>query len=443
VVHIPFDANAWPEFQPKAEPKSFYQYLVEQEGNPNLLDSLPQEKFSSKRYHKISGLFNPVSWGAYFNTGLTQADIGLVSQDVLSTTLWKAGYLYDINERTGAWRVGLSYQNWFPIVDVNFKYGNRSSSESLTFLAKDTVSVDSIRSFYFTERIDFEWKEKNIEAGLRIPLVTTQSRYFGNVTFSNYMGYTQVTDFTNDINNSRIIPFLFRSGPSTPPTPDYDTVAYFLRSYQDNGDLIYNRFGISAYRLLKRSRRDINSKWGQTVDLSVYNTFNGSNFTGRQFSFYTVLYFPGLARHHSFWGYWAFQQTYIPQARTSGQGLDNYLFSNQIPLPRGIAVYRDQKFYSMSGNYTLPIWYPDISVGPLVNVQRLRGNVFVDYGFGISQYGENQPVSTTYLSVGGELKTDINILRFLPQLDIGIRYTAGILPNSVTTLEFILGTIGF
>ncbi len=175
----------------------------------------------------------------------------------------------------------------------------------------------------------------------------------------------------------------------------------------------------------------------------MYNTFNGSDFTGRQFSFYTVLYFPGLARHHSFWGYWAFQQTYIPQARTSGQGLDNYLFSNQIPLPRGIAVYRDQKFYSMSGNYTLPIWYPDISVGPLVNVQRLRGNVFVDYGFGISQYGENQPVSTTYLSVGGELKTDINILRFLPQLDIGIRYTAGILPNSVTTLEFILGTIGF
>jgi hypothetical protein len=443
VVRISFDASAWPEFQPRPEPKSFYQYLVEQEGNPNLLDSIPQKDYAVKQYHKITGVINPVSWGAYFNTGLTQADIGLVSQDVLSTTEWKAGYLYNINERTGAWRVGLSYQNWFPIIDVNFKYGNRSSSESLTFLAKDTVSVDSIRSFYFTERIDFNWKEKNLEAGMRIPLVTTQSKYFGGVTFGNYIGFTQVTDFTNDINNSRIIPFLFRSGPSTPPTPVYDTVAYFLRSYQDNGDLVYNRFSISAYRLLKRSRRDINSKWGQTVDLSVYNTFKGSDFTGRQFSFYTVLYFPGFAKHHSLWGYWAFQQTFIPQARASGQGLDNYLFSNQIPLPRGVAVYRDQKFYSMSGNYTLPIWYPDIAAGPLVNVQRLRGNMFVDYGFGTSQFGQNQPTSTTYLSVGGELKIDLNILRFLPQLDIGVRYSKGIQPNPVTTVEFILGTIGF
>jgi hypothetical protein len=427
VVKIPFDVNAWPEFQSKPEPKAFYQYLVEQEGNPNLLDSLPLEKFSTKRYHKISGVINPVSWGAYFNTSLTQADIGLVSQDVLSTTLWKAGYLYDINEGTGAWRVGVSYQNWFPVVDLDFQFATRNAN--LGEIVYDRV-VGTDTTFNVIDNLSFDWKEQTLYSGLRIPLLTTSSRFFGNFTVSDYIGITRVTEFKNSIDNGgRVLPSNYPQ--------------YFFRTYQDNGDLVYNRFGISAYRLLKRSRRDINSKWGQTVDLSVYNTFKGSDFTGRQFSFYSGLYFPGIAKHHSLWGYWAFQQTYIPQARASGQGLDNYIFSNQVPLPRGIPVSRFQKFYSMSGNYTLPIWYPDVAVGPLVNVQRLRGNVFVDYGFGTSQFGQNQPVSTTYLSAGAELKIDINILRFLPPFDIGLRYSVGILPNAVSTFEFLLGTINF
>lgn len=427
VVKIPFDVSAWADFQPKPTPKSFYEYLAEQEGNPNLLDSLPQKNFASKRYRKISGLINPVSWGAYFNTNLTQADIGLVSQDVLSTTLWKAGYLYDINERTGAWRVGVSYQNWFPIIDVDVQFANRNAN--LGKIVYDRV-VGTDTTFNVTENLSFDWKEKTIYTGLRIPLITTSSRYYGNFTILDYVGFTRVTEFKNSIDGGgRVLPGNYPQ--------------YFFRTYQDNGDMIFNRLGISAYRLLKRNRRDINSKWGQTINLNLYNTFTGSDFTGRQFSFYTLLYFPGIAKHHSLWGYWAYQQTYIPQASTSGQGLDNYIFSNQIPLPRGIPISRFQKFYSMSGNYTLPLWYPDVAVGPLLNVQRLRGNAFVDYGFGTSQFGQNPPVSRTYLSVGAELKIDINVLRFLPQFDIGIRYSVGILPDSTTLFEFLLGTVNF
>jgi hypothetical protein len=427
VAKIPFDTLAWPEFRPAPVPKSFYQYLAEQEGKPDLLDSLPQRSYAGKRYHKISGVINPVSWGAYFNTTLTQADIGLVSQDVLSTIQWKAGYLYDINERTGAWRAGVSYQNWFPIVDVDVQVANRNAN--LGEIVYDRV-VGTDTTFNVVENLSFAWHEQTVYSGLRIPLLTTSSRFFGNFTVSDYVGVTRVTEFKNSIDGGgRVLPSNYPQ--------------YFFRTYQDNGDLFFNRFGISAYRLLKRNRRDINSKWGQTVDLSVYNTLKGSDFTGRQFSFYSVLYFPGLAKHHSLWGYWAFQQTYIPQARVSGQGLDNYIFSNQIPLPRGIPISRFQKFYSMSGNYTLPIWYPDVAVGPIVNVQRLRGNAFVDYGFGTSQFGQNPPFSTTYLSVGAELKMDINILRFLPQFDIGIRYSFGIRPNSVSTIEFLLGTVNF
>jgi hypothetical protein len=144
-----------------------------------------------------------------------------------------------------------------------------------------------------------------------------------------------------------------------------------------------------------------------------------------------VLYFPGLARHHSLWGYGAFQKTSITRSS------NNYLFRNEVPIPRGYSVSRYQEFYSWSANYTLPLWYPDVAIGPLVNLQRLRSNVFFDYGF-----GRNPIVSQSdqYSSVGIEVKLDMNILRFLPQFDIGVRFTQGLTP-AVSKFEMLIGAI--
>lgn len=429
VVAIPFDPTGWRTFKEKRDPKSFFQVITEQEGRPDLFDSIPQKTYTSKSYSKLAGIVNPYSWGAYFNTGLTQADIGISSQDVLSTTVLKAGYLFDINERTGMWRTGISYQNWFPIIDVDVTFGKRTLDEGPLRYA-DIVAGDTIVK---TENLSFNWKEKNIESGIRLPLVTTNSRYFGNFTIGNNVGYTHVEDFTNTITGTgRLI---------TPQIP-----VYWVRSVPGNGNLLYNRFYMSAYRLLKQNRRDINSKWGQAFFLNAYGTPYGGDYSGKQFSFYTTLYFPGLFKHHSFWGYWGYQKTEIEllsRTSTNVEFKDNntYIFRNQIPLPRGISVARFKDFCSMSANYTLPIWYPDIALGPLVNFQRVRGNAFIDYGFGSSVF-PNRTDSQVYLSVGGEVKIDLNVMRLLNQFNIGFRYSYGIEP-SITRFEFLLGTINF
>ncbi|MBX2945195.1 MAG: hypothetical protein KF725_05135 [Cyclobacteriaceae bacterium] len=429
VVAIPFDPTAWRPYTPKPNPKSFFQVITEQEGRPGLFDSVPQKVYASKPYSKLAGVINPYSWGAYFNTGLTQADIGISSQDILSTTIIKAGYLYDINERTGMWRTGISYQNWFPIIDVDVTFGKRTLDEGPLRYA-DIVAGDTIVK---TENLSFNWNEKNIEGGIRLPLVTTNSRYFGNFTVGNNVGYTQVDHFTNSITGTgRLI---------TPQIP-----VYWIRTVPGNGDLVYNRFYMSAYRLLKQNRRDINSKWGQAFFLNAYSTPYGGDYSGKQFSFYTTLYFPGLFKHHSLWGYWAYQKTAIELLRRTSANVEftdnnTYLFRNQIPLPRGVPVSRFKDFYSMSANYTLPIWYPDVALGPLVNFQRVRGNVFCDYGFGSSVF-PNRTDSQQYLSVGGEVKVDLNIMRLLNQFNIGFRYSYGLQP-SVTRFEFLLGTINF
>lgn len=125
----------------------------------------------------------------------------------------------------------------------------------------------------------------------------------------------------------------------------------------------------------------------------------------------------------------------------TGAGLDNYVFNNQIPLPGGLSIARFQNFYSASANYTLPLWYPDIALGPLVNVQRFRANVFYDYGFGTSTF-PSRTASQTYTSIGGEARMDFNFLRFLPQLNVGFLYSYGLKPT-VTQFEFLIGLVNF
>ncbi len=426
VVRIPMEPSYWKKIESvTSPPASFFQHLVDQEGKPTLLQSVSQTTFETKRYRRISGMINPHSWGPYFVNTLTQVDLGITSQDILSTTSVDGGYVYDVTERTGAWRARVSYQGAYPILDFQVTQSNRSVNEGdiqyRKVVAPDTTLV--------TDNLRFTWSEKTLEAGLRVPLVTTSSKFIGNVSFANYVGVTTISGFKNSIDGGgRLFPAKFPQ--------------YFYRDLADNGTLLFNHFSFSSYRLLKRSRRDINSRWGQAAYVDYSNTPYGGDFSGGQFSFYGLSYFPGLGKHDSFWGYWAYQKSEIASLNLSkGTGLDNYTFRNQIPLPRGQSVSRFMDFYSMSANYTMPLWYPDIALGPLVNFQRLRANLFVDYGFGKSTFATRTFIQS-YTSVGGEIKLDINILRFLPQFNVGFRYSYGISP-AATRFELLIGNINF
>ena len=433
IVRAPFEPAGWRPWRGTVYAQPFVRQLREQEGNPRLLDGVPGEQYASKRYRPISGVINPYAWGAYVNTSLTGGTIGITSQDVLSTTKFSGGYDYDINERAGGWNVTASFQRWFPIVDVSANWRDRKVDEGdlpirIVERTGNQVTLDTtiIRNATFT------WKENTLEAGLRIPLTTTNSRFIGNFSFGNYVGVSNVSEFLNTISGpNRYIPALVVN----------DTIesVYLFRNYVGNGQLLYNHFFASGYRLLKRSRRDINSKWGQAFTLHGYGTPYGGDYTGNQFSFYTTLFFPGPFKHHSIWGYWGYQKTDMQAAAFDDR---NYYFRNQVPLPRGVDVIRWQNFYTMSGNYALPVWYPDIAIGPLLNVQRVRLNGFVDYAFGNGVNGRPD-VSSTYLSTGIEAKFDINVLRFLPQLDIGFRYSYSLQPVVASRFEFLLGTINF
>ncbi len=435
VVRIPFDPTSWKLWTSSVQPSPLFQHLVNQEGMPDLLSNIPTDTLKVKRYSRLKGLINPYSWGAYVNNDLTDVNIGITSRNLLGTTTINAGYLYDINERTGAWKATLSYQALFPIIDFSVSQSDRKVNEGFVETETYTGTNPNYVKTVKTTNLSFTWLEKNIEGGFRIPLNTTTSKYFSNITFGNLIGVTQVSNFTNSINNKRIIPAVTIN----------DTVSnfYFFTDRISNGNLIYNRFNLTAYRLLKKSRRDIKSKWGQEIFVNAYGTPYGGNFTGNQFSVYGVGYFPGLFKHHSLWGYWGYQNSQIDPlfyANKAGSEIadnSNYQFRNQIPLPRGgLGVARFRNFYSMSVNYTMPVWYPDLNIGPLMNFQRVRLNGFFDYGYGSTTRTQ------TYMSAGVEVKFDINVMRLLPQFDIGFRYSVGLKP-STTLFEVLIGSINF
>jgi len=417
VVRMKFDPENWKPFVARTELSDTHQHLEEQE-TAHLLDSVPSNVYPVKRYSAAKGLFNPYAWGLVVNQDLSELVAGVSSRNIMSTTDISAAYVYNVSERAGGYRAAISYQGWYPVLDLSASVRNRKVNEG-NILQYDTTVTPAQP---VVRNLTFDWREKNIEGGFRIPLNTTSSRFIGNFTIGNYIGVTEVSQFRNNIDNfdRRIIPVT-------------DSTAYFFLDYVDRGRLLYNRFTLSSFRILKQSRRDINPKWGQAIFMDVYSTPYGGNFTGNLFSFTGYLYFPGIFKHHSLWGYWAYQNSRVRFDE------ETYLFPNQVPIQRGISVSRWPEYYSMSVNYTLPVWYPDIAVGPLLNIQRLRANMFLDYGFGSSaQRGTSQ----SYSSVGVEAKLDINILRFLPQLDIGVRYSIGLEP-ATSTFEFLLGTINF
>ncbi|GCC49894.1 hypothetical protein SanaruYs_01080 [Chryseotalea sanaruensis] len=431
VVKMPVDPVLWKEVSFTKPVKTFFEFLAEQEGRPNLLDSIPQIELSTKRYSKLSGIINPVSWGAYFDSNLTSTTLGITSRNILSTTAVSAGYDYNIAENSGSWNTTLSYQAWLPIVDISASFANRSVNEGdvqIRVIERNpTPPQDTTRNELIKRNLTLDWEERNVSVGLRIPLLLTRSKYNSGLTISNNIGYTKVSSFTNS---------LYQDARFAPAETLNDTITrvYTLRNYVGNNNLVFNRFRVNAFRYFRQSSRDFLPRWGQTINLDWYKSGFGSDLNGSLFAFYSQLFFPGLFKHHSFNGYWAYQRTlYTDDFRT------NYVFSNRIPVPRGQSIFRAQQFYSMSANYALPLWYPDVNIGPLVNFQRLRLNAFVDYGFANSPSFDS---SQSYLTVGTEVKLDMNILRFVPQLDIGFRVSYGLRP-SVSTFEFLLGTINF
>lgn len=407
--------------------------LVEQEKSWQTSDTVTQHKFPSARYSKWSGMFNPYTWGPYIDNSLAFADVGFTSQDVLSTTRLSAGYRYDLDEGTGDVHAELSFQGWYPIINAGVYYGERKDESTLSLSANDRRNVD------------FEWKETGVTGGISIPLLLTRSKYLTTLTVSNDVGLTLTSSFNSTVTRNGVV---LQEGVDR-YVPANDTLYFLYDDITDYGQLISNHFRVNYTHALKQSRRDFNPKFGQFLNFESFSTPFGGDYEGWQWSAYGTLYFPGLFKHHSLYFYGGYQES------LESIELDVYGFRNRLFKPRGYSYPRNSKFTTVSGNYVFPLWYPDIAIGPLINIQRVKLNLFYDYGRGegLDYYynfesGNVYTIDTgeQYISAGGELTLDVNFFRTLPQFEVGVRASrieANDFNDGGWVYEVLIGNIPF
>jgi hypothetical protein len=356
--------------------------LLTEDGGGRTADS-GIKYFSEKRYSKWTHLFNPHSWAplALDVTNLTvQPGVSVVSQNVLSTMTADAGYRYNYNDRTGSFYADVAYTGLYPVIGLSYEYGD--------FAGYETDATGELHRY--------TWNESTFSANVSIPWNFSRGRYY------RYLTPRISTGITSYLHN--------------PSTPDE-----FFKGYT-----WYMTYSISASNYLRSNFKDMYPRFGQKIYAVYKNGPFGGYDPGSLLACEADLYFRGLFKHQGIWLYCGVQQRWNSE---SGHNL----FSNVIRLPRGTEGFSNDRMFSLSANYKLPLFYPDWSIGSLMYIKRFKLNVFYDFAQGLTS-GKISSVNST----GAELTADLHLLRFVFPFELGVRSSYS--PSEATwNWDFLFG----
>lgn len=387
VAKMANDPLAWLPLEKVAVHRvNYHAPLTEQEGYPDILAQVPQTQFPITHYRPGRHIFNIHSWLPEVNPDNNAVSLTLLSQDILSTTGASLGYVHNLSENSGRVFGAFRYQGWYPVLNLEGSLGNRVVGRGANA---------------------YHWQEKSVTAGLSLPFNLTNSRYFEYLTLSANAGLTSVSDYSRS----------FR------PIGE-----------QANGVLRQLNYRISYSRSMLRTRRDLAGRFAQSALLYLAHTPMGGDYRSRLLAANVRLTFPGLLRHHSLQTWGNFQH----------QHLSNYMFSSPLRFPRGYGYPVNDRFHSFTGQYALPIWYPDLAIGPWLYFKRLKGNVFYDQGqTALRNRRTNRQQINDYRSVGLELTTNFHVMRLAGvELDVGARLSY-LLNTGKPTVELLVADLGF
>jgi len=102
-------------------------------------------------------------------------------------------------------------------------------------------------------------------------------------------------------------------------------------------------------------------------------------------------------------------------------------FINLMSMPRGIqqSVY-GEIFSKYTADYVFPVLYPDLEIGSLLYLKRIRSALWTDYMVGTNVIIYDPEVhyeDRSYMTCGIDLVADMNIFRITFPLSVGGRMT--------------------
>lgn len=362
------------------------QILTEQEkGIPNLSDSV-SDNYQSKAYRKTAHLFNFHSW-APVNIDVDSygfyPGVSLMSQNLLGTSETVLGYRWDLTDKRGRFIADYSFMGWYPVFNLSFSHGMRSSEFMLIQQYADDngniVNQDTLTR-------QFDWSDTQAGLNIFLPLKLDKG------PFSRYLQPGIQYDF-NYYGSHNEAPEGFNAG-------SFHSLSYRLFFRQ----------------LLKKSYLDMYPDFGFVLDgIYRHTPFGGTN-SGNLSALQSLLYLPGLMKTHGIRLYGGIQQK---------ENNGNMVFSDVVQYARGWGRIHTTSVKTVASEYRLPLLYPDMNLLGMIYLRRIKAAAFADYSQLHGDIYKSGAVTGQFVknitSVGMEISADVNLLRFYAPVDIGFR----------------------
>ncbi len=339
-------------------------------------------EFDTHRYRKALHLFNIHSWLPlyfdYLDPELTldpeqlpvSLGVSLISQNRLSTAVSQLGYEY--RDGFHMFHSGIKLKGRYPVLNLYFDYGGEP--DVLRYAEGDSV-IALPQALNFTAQTYVPFR---INTGKFLSLIQPGIDYH----------------YRRDIqyNESQ-------------------------ESYQQMAHYLY--YSLYATSYLRKGVKEILPRIGFTANGGYYHApFNNQVFGSVAMGGITT-YFPGPLKHQTI-RLSAYHQKQFPLDFSCPA------FINLIGMPRGLRGIFGEVLTRYSADYVFPILYPDLEIGSLLYLKRIRGALWTDHlvGTNVIVHDPNPHYEErNYTTYGADLVVDINILRISFPLSLGGRVT--------------------
>ena len=384
IAELLLDEGAWKSVTEVRDHSEQLDYDLSTEGVLEMARSTEQDSvvYPVKKYSKLGHLFNVHSWLPlyfdYLNPELTLSSeelpvslgVSLISQNQLSTAVSQIGYEY--KDGYHMFHSGIQLKGRYPVFNFYFDYGGEPDVLLMNEEADTAMALPQDLTFTAQSYIPFR-----LNTGKFLSLIQPRIDY----------------------QYRREIQYVEEEG-------EYRTGTHYL---------YYNLYSTSYLRM---GVRDILPRIGFIATAGYYHAPFDNQVYGAASLLGLTIYAPGFLKHQTLKLSMQHQVQYPLDASRPA-------FFKLMSIPRGLHGIYGRVLTRYSADYVFPIAYPDWELTSLLYLKRIRGVLWVDYMVGsdvIIHDPSPHYEDHNYMTLGGDLLTDLNLLRIPFPLSVGIRY---------------------
>ena len=385
IASLPLSNNDWQKVDDTmpARDNALLSYL-KMENPTNIFENFTIDSVSTtssvKKYSPLFHAINIHSWAPYStNSGI---GFSIFSDDELYTTNARLGGEYFPKDKANRIFAELTYAALFPEFSFNFSNGRKYVYDETD---KNQKTID-----------------ENV-FGVQTTVPLNLSEYNYDNLFNITSGFDKI--YQKQYNDT---------------TSDFNTF-----------ELSLFNLGFNASFIEQKAYRDILPKFGVEFYSTFYSSINKETAFKNRSTSNLKIYLPAPLNHG----------IKLSGGIETNKTDENTLFIYQLPTDLTMVYGYDKPnftpdFYANGlVVYTMPLFYPDLAIGPIVYCKRVHSNIF--YNAGLVKYNTSQ---NNLNSIGVEFQGEFNFFNLIFPWEIGVRITNRLNDNTMVYEFMLMGT---